>query len=183
MQLTFFPNISKGTRNMHSTSDDIEIMIGNETNEITEDPFHSLLQNIKKGKKNKWNEANLQRITKINSFINKYNCKETNFPSHKNNWKKFETNNKIIALNILYIAYNTKELKYAYISKPSSTRKKWHYLAVKKLYALFRKTTSKHDEDFYCFNCLPSFSTENELKEHENIRNSHDCCSIEMLRE
>ena len=53
MQLTFFPNISKGTRTMHSASDDIEIMIGNETNEITEDPFDSLLQNIKKGKKNK----------------------------------------------------------------------------------------------------------------------------------
>ena len=79
MQLTFFSNISKGTRTMHSTSDDIEIMIGNETNEITEDPFHSLLQNIKKGKKNKWKEANLQRTTKINPFINKYNCKETNF--------------------------------------------------------------------------------------------------------
>ena len=133
---------------MHSTSDDIEIMIGNETNEITEDPFDSLLQNIKKGKKNKWKEANLQRITKINPFINKYNCKETNFPPHKNNWKKFETNNKTTALNILYIAYNTKELKHAYISKPSSTRKKWHYLAVKNCMLYFEKQHQSMMETF-----------------------------------
>ena len=28
------------------------------------------------------------------AFINQYNSKETDFPSNKNNWKKFESNNK-----------------------------------------------------------------------------------------
>ena len=32
----------------------------------------------------------LQRITKIKPFINQYNWKEIEFPSHKNDWKTFE---------------------------------------------------------------------------------------------
>ena len=44
-----------------------------------------------------------QRITKIKTFINKYNCKGINFPSEEYDWKKFEKDNQIIALNVLYI--------------------------------------------------------------------------------
>ena len=40
-----------------------------------------------------------QRITKIRSFINKYNWYEKNFPSEKNDWKNFEKINVAIALN------------------------------------------------------------------------------------
>ena len=29
--------------------------------------------------------------------------------------------------------------------------KKWYYLAVKKLPALFKRITPNHDRDFYCF--------------------------------
>ena len=43
-----------------------------------------------------------KRTSKIKSFINKYNWEEINFLSHKNNWKKFETNNKMISYT-----YNT----------------------------------------------------------------------------
>ena len=35
----------------------------------------------------------------------------------------------------------------------------WHYLAVKTLSALLRKTTPKHDGNFYCLNCFYSFRT------------------------
>ena len=42
--------------------------------------------------------------------------------------------------------------------------KKLHYLAVKKLSALFRKITSKHEGDLYCLNCSHSFRTKNKLK-------------------
>ena len=38
--------------------------------------------------------------------------------------------------------------------------KKWHYLAVKGLSALLRRTTSSHCGDFYCLNCFYSYSTE-----------------------
>ena len=54
----------------------------------------------------------------------------------------------------------------AYISKHNSNHEKkiillmisngegWHYLAVKKLYALLREITLKHDGYFHCLNCL-----------------------------
>ena len=37
----------------------------------------------------------------------------------------------------------------------------------KKLSALLRVITSKHDGDFYCLNCLNSFRTENKVKSHK----------------
>ena len=39
-----------------------------------------------------------------------------------------------------------------------------YYLAVKKLSALFRGKSLKHDGQFYCLNCFHSFKTENKLK-------------------
>ena len=42
--------------------------------------------------------------------------------------------------------------------------KKWHYLAVKTLSALFRGITSNRVRDVYCQNCFHSFSTKNKLK-------------------
>ena len=50
-----------------------------------------------------------QRITNLKPFINQYNWKGINFPSHKEDWKKFESNNKSIALNILFVSYNTEK--------------------------------------------------------------------------
>ena len=63
------------------------------------------------------------------------------YPSKIDDWKTFEKNNPVIALNVLY----TKEMEIcsAYISKYNATCKKqiailmipnekgWHYLAVK----------------------------------------------------
>ena len=63
-----------------------------------------------------------ERISKLKPFIDQYNCKEIDFPSHKKNWKKFELNNKSIALYILYVLYNTKEIRHAYKSKHSLKR-------------------------------------------------------------
>ena len=42
--------------------------------------------------------------------------------------------------------------------------KKWHYLAMKILSALFRGITSNHNGDFYCLNCFHSYSTEKTQK-------------------
>ena len=58
-----------------------------------------------------------ERTSKIKPFIDQYNCKEINFPSHKKDWKKFELNNKPIALNILYVPHNSKEIRHAYKSR------------------------------------------------------------------
>ena len=60
---------------------------------------------------------------------------------------------------------------------------KWHYVAIKKLPALLCKITSNHDVDFYCLNCLYSFSTKNKLKKHKNVCKNHNYCCIEMPKE
>ena len=95
---------------------------------------------------NKKKKKNSQTISNIKAFIDLYNWKEIDFSSHKKDWKKFELNNKSIALNVLYISYNTKEIRHAYKSKYIKCEnkvsvmitdgKKWHYFAVKKLHYL-----------------------------------------------
>ena len=45
---------------------------------------------------------NPERISKLKPFINNYNWKDIEFPSHAKDWKKSEQNNKTIALNILF---------------------------------------------------------------------------------
>ena len=58
-----------------------------------------------------------QRITKIKPFIDNYNWNDINFPAIKKDWNKFELNNKNVALNILYVPFNTKKVEIAYKSK------------------------------------------------------------------
>ena len=58
-------------------------------------------------------EKNSQRISKIEPFIDQYNCKEIDFPSLSKDQKNFEQNNKAIALNILYVTRNTKKIRLA----------------------------------------------------------------------
>ena len=65
---------------------------------------------------------NPERISKLKPFINNYNWKDIEFPSHSKDWRKFECNNKAIALNILYVPYKTKEIRQAYISEPNDER-------------------------------------------------------------
>ena len=63
-----------------------------------------------------------EKITRIKPFINKYNWKEINYPSKKDDWKKFKKNNVTIALNVLYAK---KEKIYpAYVSKHNSNCEK-----------------------------------------------------------
>ena len=106
--------------------------------------------------------------------------------------EKIERNNKTIALNILFKPHNTKTVRVAYRSEYSNKckkkvillmitdGKKWHYLAVTNLSALFKEKLSNQHEDFYCLNCFNSYATKNKLKEHEEICNNHDDCHIEM---
>ena len=51
-------------------------------------------------KENKWNP---ERNSNIKPFINKYNWKGINYSSKIDDWKRFEKNNLITALNIFYI--------------------------------------------------------------------------------
>ena len=57
----------------------------------------------------------------------------------------------------------------------------WHHAAIKKLPVLLRRTTTKHHSDFYCVNCLHSFSTENK---HESHKIGYETfCNVVMLSE
>ena len=55
-----------------------------------------------------------------------------------------------------------------------------YYLLVKQLSALLRGITSKHHGDFYCLNCLHSFSTENKCKSHKKVCENKDFCNVVM---
>ena len=139
-------------------------------------------------------ERNPQRISKLKTFIVNYNWKDIEFPSHSKDWKKFEQNNKTIALNILYVPYNTKQIRPVYISKYNHKRDNqvnllmitdnnnynWHYLAVKNISGLLRGITSNYNGDFYCLNCFHSYRTKKKLKKHERICKNHDFCYAKM---
>ena len=132
-----------------------------------------------------------QRVSKVKPFIEKYNWEDIDFPSTRKDWKKFECNNEV-ALNILYVPYNTKKKNIAYKSKNNLTQEKqiillmisdgqkWHYLVVKNLSRLLRGITSNHKEDFYCLNCFHCYRTENKLEGHKKICENHDYCHVEM---
>ena len=55
--------------------------------------------------------------------IDKHNWKDINYPSGKDDWKKFEKNNPTIALNVLYAKIEEK-IYQAFISKHNSKREK-----------------------------------------------------------
>ena len=57
-----------------------------------------------------------ERILKIESYIIQYNWKDIDFLSYQKDSKKFEKNNKTIALNILFVPHNTKKIRLAYKS-------------------------------------------------------------------
>ena len=58
-----------------------------------------------------------QRVNKVKPFIDQYNWKDINFPSHVDDWKKIELNNKSIALNVLYVPEGEKTIRHTYIIK------------------------------------------------------------------
>ena len=137
-------------------------------------------------------ENHHQRVNKVKPFIDQYNWKDINFPSHFDDWKKFELNNKSIALNVLYVPEGKKAIRHAYKSKYNLTCEnrvillmisdgaKWHYLTVRTLSALLKGTTSKHKDDSYCLNCFHAFASKKSLEKHIKVCEDKDYCHIEM---
>ena len=186
MQVNFISFIdSEETCIWHTWSDNVEILMGSETDDIITEPIDSLLQryqkeleesekngsnfifdgidllsyhlhktSLKRGKSYiespEWlknesatinpkidddncfqyaitvalNHQNIEkhpeRASNINPFVN---WKDIDFPSHQKDWKKFEQYIKTIALNILYVPSNTKQIRLAYKSKYNRKRK------------------------------------------------------------
>ena len=123
-------------------------------------------------------ETNPEWISKLKYYINKYNWKAIDFPAGPKNWIKFEQNNKAIAFNVIFVPHNTETIRVAYRSEynhkykeqlillMTTDGKKWHYLSVTNLSALFKEKLSNHKQDFYCLNIFNSYTTKNKLKEH-----------------
>ena len=44
---------------------------------------------------------------------------------------------------------------------------KWHYLAIKRLSALFRGITGNNHGGIYCLNCFQSYTTEKSIKKYK----------------
>ena len=121
-------------------------------------------------------KTNPERISKLKPYITKYNWQGIKFPAEPKDWKKFQRNNKTIALNVLYIPHNAKTISVAYRSEYNNKRKKQvillmitngkkcHYLAITNLPALLRGKSSNHYGDFYCLNCFDSYTTNINLK-------------------
>ena len=65
-----------------------------------------------------------ERISKIKPYISKYNWEGIEFPAGSKDWKKFEQNNKTIALNVLFVPHNTETIRVACRSEYNSKRKK-----------------------------------------------------------
>ena len=120
-----------------------------------------------------------QKISKLKPYINQYNWKGIKFRSDKKDWKKFEENNKEIALSILFVPHNKKKLEIILLMITDDSNRS-HYLAVKTLPALLRGITSNHHRDFNCLNCFHSYTTHNKLKKHERVCNNHDYYRVDM---
>ena len=245
---------------MHTKSNNIEIMIGSDTNEVIKELFKSLSQRYQENLEEKMSgsefvfdavnvlyyglnkislnrgrsyidslewiknkkatiipnnndnkcfpyaltlalnfvkiKKHLQRTSKIEPFIDLYNWKDIDFLSQGKDWKSSKSNNKSIALNILYVPHNTKKICHVYKSKSSNSTcrnqvillmitdgKKWHYLAVKSLTALLKEITSKHKGDFYCSDCFRAYATKTKLQSRKKVCKNHDYCCVEMPNE
>ena len=125
-------------------------------------------------------------------YIIKYDWEGIEFPAGPKDLKKFEQNNKTIALNILFVPHNIETIRVAYRSEYNHKRKnqvnllmitdgtKWHYLTITNLSALLEGKSSNHHGDFYCLNCFNSYTSKNKLKEDEEVCNNHDSFHIEI---
>ena len=110
-----------------------------------------------------------ERVNNLTPFMDNYNWNDLESPAGHKDYSAFKKNNPKIALNRLYVPYQTKEIVPNYISKHNKTsdtqanllmitdgKNNWHYLAIKTTLGLLRGTTSTHNGDYYCLICFHS---------------------------
>ena len=135
-----------------------------------------------------------ERISKLRSYVDRYNWNGIEFPTPSNQWSRFEKQNPEIALNVLVVE-GELNIRQGFISKHNSERPKCvdllivqdgvkkHYVVIKSLSALLRDVTSTNHGDFYCRNCLGSFRFKETLDLHIQACRDHDFCYVKMPEE
>ena len=130
-----------------------------------------------------------QRIAKFKPFVNKYNWERINFPSEKDDWKKFAKKDVIIAVKVLCFKKekirpaskrNSSGKKQVIFLMISNGEKQWHFCAVKRLSALLRGITSKKNGNFYRLNFPHSFRTKGKLESHKKALENNNFCNVNM---
>ena len=59
-------------------------------------------------------ETNPETISNIAPYVDWYKWEEIEFPVAPKDWKKIVQNNKTIALNVLFVLYNTETIRVVY---------------------------------------------------------------------
>ena len=92
--------------------------------------------------------------------IEKIRRSDIDFSSYQRDWEEFEQNNTSIALNVLFVSYNSEEIKLAYKSRYNNKRKNHvillmindeakncYYFAVKNLSELYSSEWLKRKKE------------------------------------
>ena len=89
--------------------------------------------------------------------------------------KKFENNNLTIALDVKNKYFNEMFQSNSFYD---SEGRGMTLSCSKKLSALLKGITCKHHGNFYCLNCLHSFTMKNKLECHEKLFENKGFCNI-----
>ena len=146
---------------------------------------------------------------KLIQHISKYSWDYIDIPAAIPDFKLFVKNNEDMALNILYVPYNTEEIRPEYISSYQFTSKNqvtllriiddkgtWHFLAMKSeptedgymkpfksVSRLMCNKSSKSHENYYCYGCFHSFRYQSTLEKHTLLLKDHNYCKTRLPKE
>ena len=135
-----------------------------------------------------------QRVSNLRKFTDNYNWSGLKFPVSIENIKDFEMNNDI-SINMLLVenrdiyihrkgirdwrSAETTKFYLLLISKGSIR----HYTAIKSLSRLLSRSNSKHHgKQYFCTNCLQSFTLESSRDEHQVYCENNKAVRVEMPR-
>ena len=153
---------------------------------------------------------NLGHISeKLHLYSYIFNWHNIDFPAPYEDYTTFGRLNSDVALKVLYVPFEEKNICPEYISnrdfdkkdqiillKISDGKGKWHFLALpsildedgvkrpnKSLYRLMEGISSKSYGDFYCLGCFSSFRTKTTLENHVNLCKNNEFVKIELPTE
>ena len=135
---------------------------------------------------------NVQRISKLKKFEDRYDWEGLEYPVAINKIDKFERRNPEIAVYVLsndngiYVCRRPKEVdekKIVHLLLISDGEKR-HYTAVKNLSRLLGQENSKHKEgQHFCINCVQGFHSEKSRDEHFEYCRDNESVRIVMPEE